>query len=483
MPPPVKRVFGIETEFGCLVESPDIPSYEIVVERVKDHIFHGQRLGLIDRHSRDEAFEPAYSGGFLINGGRLYVDVVGSHEEYATPECANIFDLIAADRAGQRILVRALRELELDGVASFYNNAVDHFGGHTFGCHENYLVRADERFLQESVHRLYPFLVTRQIYAGVGRVGGHLLDFAGSGVDVREVARHPIDFVWVSNVYGVRPDPNVRFQLSQRSDHIIKTIASRVRFNRALINPKWETLFTHGDTSRLHMLFGESNQMEYAFALKVGTTALVLDLIEEDLVPDWMILEDPLHALRSVSRDTTWRWQVTLADGTTIRATDLHREYLQRAIRYKGRDDQTDWVLQNWEESLDLLDKDPMLLGDRLDWVAKYSIVEQYREQAGADWSDDSLHSVDLEYHNIDPKKSLFHALDQMGNARHVVDEMRIVEAMTEPPQTRAAARARIIRDLLKSNAHSYWVDWHTIQLDRDVIIEMPDPLDTYDYL
>ncbi len=481
--PRVRRVYGVETEFGCLADSPDISSYEAVVERVKDYVFHEQRLGLIDRHSRDEAFEPAYSGGFLLNGGRLYVDVVGNHEEYATPECANLFDLIAADRAGQRIVLRALRELGLDEVASFYNNSVDHFGGHTFGCHENYLIRADETLLQDAIYLLFPFLVTRQIYAGVGRVGGHILDFSGASFDARDVARHPVDYVWVTNVYGVRPDPTVRYQLSQRADHIIKTVASRVRFNRALINPKWETLFTHGDTTRLHMLFGESNQMEYAFALKIGTTSLVLDLIEDNLIPERLAIEHPLRVLREVSRDPDWKWQITLVDGTTLRATDLHREYLSLAQRYRGRDEQTDWTLNAWEQTLDQLDKDPLAFSDRLDWVAKYKIVEQYREEMNLDWSDDALHSVDLEYHNIDPRKSLYHALDEMGQVQHVVDEVKIVDAMTEPPPTRAAARSRVVRALLDAQATDYWIDWDAIHLDPDVTIHMHDPFDTYEFL
>ena len=156
---------------------------------------------------------------------------------------------------------------------------MDHYGGHTFGCHENYLVRSDDRFLNESVHYLYPFLVTRQIYAGVGRVGGHVIDFAGARPNYRDVSRNPVDYIWVSNIYAVRPDDTVNFQLSQRADHIIKAIASRVRFNRALINPKWEAFYGQGNTTRLHLLFGEANQMEFAYALKIGTTCLVLDLI------------------------------------------------------------------------------------------------------------------------------------------------------------------------------------------------------------
>src|SRR5580692_7306479 len=223
---PGDRIFGIETEFGCLVSDEALGSAEGVVEIIKDYLFQELKLGAIDLHARDDVFEPAQSGGFLMNGGRLYVDAVGSHLEYATAECINLKDAVANDRAGQRQIVRGVKELGLDDAVSFYNNSVDHFGGHTFGCHENYQVRADDDFLNTSVQMLYPFLVTRQIFAGVGRVGGHILTSSSMRPSYQEVMDNPVDYIWVSQVYGVIPDWNVNFQLSQRADHILKTIAS-----------------------------------------------------------------------------------------------------------------------------------------------------------------------------------------------------------------------------------------------------------------
>src|SRR5579859_6804528 len=164
------RIFGVETEFGCLVADESLGSPEAAVENIKDYLFHDLRLGAIDLHARDDVFEPAMSGGFLMNGARLYIDAVGSHLEYATAECRQLKDAVANDRAGQRQIVRAVNELGLSDAVSFYNNSVDHFGGHTFGCHENYQVRADDDFLNGAVQMLYPFLVTRQIFGGVGRV-------------------------------------------------------------------------------------------------------------------------------------------------------------------------------------------------------------------------------------------------------------------------------------------------------------------------
>lgn len=477
------RIFGVETEFGCLVADDTLGTPEAAVEAIKDYLFHELRLGAIDLHARDDVFEPAQSGGFLMNGARLYIDAVGSHLEYATAECRQLKDVVANDRAGQRQIVRALIELGLDDVISIYNNSVDHFGGHTFGCHENYLVRGDDDFLNSSVQMLYPFLVTRQIFSGVGRVGGHVLTQGGHRPSYQDVMDNPVDFIWVSHVYSVVPDPTVPFQLSQRADHIIKTIASRVRFNRALINPKWEHFYSHDGMTRLHLLFGESNQNEYAYALKVGTTVLVLKLLEEHRVPEELTLAQPLLALRDVSRDQDFKWLVTLADGRTIRSTDLQRRYLALAEAYRGESKQTDWVLHNWRDILDALDKDPMALDDRIDWVAKRKVVEQYMAEEHLDWSDDALHSVDLEYHNIDPSRSLFYALQEMGKTRRILSDVDITMAMTDPPQdTRAKGRSRLVEQVLaRKNPKFYLFDWNGVALDRNTYIEMPNPFDTYE--
>lgn len=480
---PGERIYGVETEFGCLVSDPTLGPPDGIVEVIKDYLFHELKLGAIDIHARDDVFEPAQSGGFLMNGARLYIDAVGSHLEYATAECRQLTDLVANDRAGQRQIVRAIKEMGLDDAVSVYNNSVDHFGGHTFGCHENYLVRADDDFLNSSVAMLYPFLVTRQIFAGVGRVGGHILTSGGARPTYQDVMDNPVDYIWVSHVYGVVPDERVNFQLSQRADHIIKTIASRVRFNRALINPKWEHFYSHEGMTRLHLLFGESNQNEFAYALKIGTTLLVLRMLEEHIVPPHLTLAQPLVALREVSRDPKYKWIVSLSDGATIGAIDLQRQYLQVAQTYRGEDKQTDWILDNWEAVLDGLENDPMKMGDRIDWVAKRQIVEQYMQEENLDWKSDALHSIDLEYHNIDPSASLFYAWQEMGNTTRVLDDVDIVTAMTDPPQdTRAKGRAKLVEAVLaKKNARFYIFDWNGVALDRHTYIEMPDPFETYE--
>jgi proteasome accessory factor A len=294
---------------------------------------------------------------------------------------------------------------------------------------------------------------------------------------------NPVDYIWVSHVYNVVPDDRVCFQLSQRADHIIKQIATRVRFNRALINPKWEHFYSHDGMTRLHLLFGESNQNEFAYALKIGTTMTVIRLLEDQLVPVEMMLQNPLIALRDVSRDPSYRWLVTMADGSTMPAIDLQRQYLELAQLYRGESAQTNWILDSWEEILDGLEKDPMQLSDRIDWVAKRQIVEQYMAAEGLSWGDDALHSVDLEYHNIDPEKSLYYGWQEVSDVRRYVDDIDIVTAMTDPPQdTRAKGRSRLVEQVLtRKSPRFYLFDWNGVALDRHTYVEMPDPFQTYD--
>jgi len=408
--PPDNRIFGVETEFGCLVEENLQTTPDAIVEAIKDHLFFELKVGALDLHARDEVFEPAMSGGFLTNGGRLYIDAVGSHLEYATAECRLLNDLIANDRAGQRWIVRAINELGLQDSVRVYNNSIDHFGGHTFGCHENYFVEMDEDFFSKRCNFLFPFLVTRQIFAGTGRVGGHVLSSANNRPNYQEILDNPIDFIWVSQVYGVHPDASVEFQLSQRADHILKLVASRVRFNRALINPKWEHYFSHDGRHRLHLLFGESNQNGFAYALKIGSTSLTLRLIEDNMIPEDWGLEQPLLAMRQISRDPSYEWKVQAEDGTQISAIDIQLRYLGAAERYRDESEDTNWILGAWRECLEGLKKDPMELSHRIDWVAKKAILEQYRAETGIEWGKDALHSIDLEYHNIDPATSLYYA-------------------------------------------------------------------------
>lgn len=197
-----------------------------------------------------------------------------------------------------------------------------------------------------------------------------------------------------------------------------------------------------------------------------------------------MILAQPLLALREVSRDPTYRWLVTMIDGSTMSSIDLHREYLRYGQRYRGETTQTDWILDNWAMVLDGLEKDPMAMGQYVDWVAKRQIVEQYIEEEGYEWGDDALYSADLEYHNIDPKQSLFYAWQEMGKTKRLLKDVDIVMAMTDPPQnTRAKGRSKLVEKVLERKKPSkfYLFDWNGVALDRHTYIEMPDPFNTYD--
>ncbi|MFM9873347.1 MAG: proteasome accessory factor PafA2 family protein [Fimbriimonadaceae bacterium] len=477
---PGDRIFGIETEFGCLVDDPSIKP-ERIVEDIKNYIFLELNLGAIDLHARDEVFEPMASGGFMINGSRLYIDAVGSHLEYATAECRNLDDVLLNDRAGQRIIVRALKELGLEETVRIYNNSIDHFGGHTFGCHENYLVQMSENFFNEDVNALFAFLVTRQIFAGVGRVGGHVL-IEGGEPSYKDMNQNPIDYIWVSQVYHVFPDEEVNFQLSQRADHILRTVASRVRFNRALINPKWEHFYAHEGMNRMHLLFGEANQSAYAYKLKVGTTNLVLQLLEDGELIGEPELAQPLLALRDLSRDDKYQWRVLMEDGTETSALDIQYRLRELAGRYAGVSDDVDWVLQEWAYVLDRLKDDPMSLGDRLDWVAKKQMIDAFVADGGAEWGADVLHSLDLEYHNINPEQSLFYALPEGTPARQL-DELDVVDAMTDAPRnTRAFGRSHLVERAVKRGwGMPYMFDWSSAVLGRRDFYEMPDPFDNYE--
>jgi proteasome accessory factor A len=187
-------------------------------------------------------------------------------------------------------------------------------------------------------------------------------------------------------------------------------------------------------------------------------------------------------ALRAVSRGKVSRWAVEMAEGRRVPAIELQRRYLRLASdNYRGRDGPTDWVLAQWEEVLDGLETDPMSLADRLDWVAKLKVLETYREELGADWGDDALHSVDMEYHNIDPNQGLYHALVRMNRMRRLVSETDILDAVTDPPNdTRAHGRSQVIRALLSRRSRRYWVDWDMVAVEGGKQIVFRDPF--WDY-
>lgn len=451
------RIYGIETEFGCLPPDSDpFLSPDFISVKTKDCVFYREGLGIVDIHYRGRD-EPPGNGGFLFNGGRFYIDM--GHVEYATPECSGLFDLVASDRAGELMVQRALEQLDLAETASFFKNNIDHYTGATFGCHENYLVRRDVPFSQVLLPAMLPFFVTRQIFAGAGRVGCHTDAFE----------------------YGNAEDEGVSFQISQRADHIVTEIYQWIQFSRAIINTRDEPLADWGLYRRLHLLVGDSNMMEFATALKVGTTGLVLQLLEEGIVPEIRLL-DPVQAIRDISRDMSFRWEIQLEDGSYTTAAEVQREYLDLAERYlRGQDEEGDWVLDEWRFVIDGLTHDPGSLVDRVDWVAKKWLLERFMKEEGLDWHDTWVQSLDLEYHNLNAEKGLYFDLYRRGLVKRVVDDEQINQAIANPPaNTRAKARSQVMRALTGRKAR-YVIDWDSIYVEDEKYLNLDDPFLTYE--
>ncbi|MDC4204263.1 MAG: proteasome accessory factor PafA2 family protein [Candidatus Manganitrophus sp.] len=456
----LSRIMGLETEYGCLVnqERPN-DSPERIAYRIKETIFKKKKLGLIDLHHRAHD-EPPGNGGFLLNGGRIYIDM--GHLEYASPECLSLTDLVAYDRAGDRILQEAVEALGLGERVSIIKNNVDHETGATFGSHENYLVARDFPFSYDGLGQLIPFLVTRQIFTGAGRVGAHLVPDG-----------------WVA--LGERPLPEIDFQISQRADHIVNDFYQWVQFNRAIINTRDEPLADPNRYRRIHLLLGDSNMLEYATALKFGTTSVMLSLIEEGAVPDDLALADAVLDLRRISRDPERQWIVTLQNGKRISAVALQSLLQQKAERtLAGKDDQTDWIISEWGKTLEALATDPERLVGKIDWISKWWLLESFREAEGVDWQDPWMASLDLEYHNLNRSRGLAVALEEEGKAlRRTTDDAIDLAVECPPRNTRASARGELIRSLLERQT-PYVINWSSFYIEGKKPFSMEDPFKTY---
>lgn len=482
----LNKIFGLETEYGLLVnhERPEhSPTW--YAHRLRDYIFHHQQRGVLDVHHRGHD-EPPGNGGFLTNAGRMYLDM--GHLEYASPECGTLADVIASDRAGDGVLQQAIEDLGLADSISLIKNNIDHETDATFGCHENYLVSRRFPFSRRGLGKLLPFLVTRQIFTGAGRVG------AASAQDI-----------WIQRGQIILPRtglaaqysrPSVPFQLSQRADHIVNDFFEWVQGNRAIVNTRDEPLADPNEYRRIHLLVGDTNMAEYANALKLGTTALVLQLIEEDHAPDGLQVADAVEALQEVSQDQDRKWVVTLESGRTISAIDLQQAYLAAAHTYcQGQDEETDWVLAEWARVLEDLRGEYTALVGRVDWASKLWLLETYRESEGAGWDDPMLKSLDLEYHNLHPARGLYWGLVDEGKVPRVTTDRAIELAKTQPPRdTRAYGRSEVVRHLLacgpppeqeelpiRDRMHpAYVINWSAFHLrGRDPFL-MPNPFKTY---
>src|ERR1043166_5294998 len=377
-----KRITGLETEYGCLVEPHS--DQKIMLEKVKDWVFENHRYGLIDQHDRDWD-EPAGNGGFLFNGGRIYIDM--GHIEYCTPECVSATDLVRYDRAGDRILQEAVRALGLEDTVSFIRNNVDHYNGSTFGCHENYSLSRSAPLNEKNVLSVLAFLTLRTIYTGAGRVGS----------------------IRPSRFRGdvVQRDGGVLFQISQRADYIQNDFFEWVQHNRAIINTRDEPLADPRQYRRLHLIHGDTNVLPATNFLKVGTTRMVLDLLDADELPA-MALHDAVTALRLLSRTLGPPWCVPLADGKLADAVELLSMFHQKAKQlFKGRDTESDELLKLWARILYGLSSDLSSLVGLVDWVTKEYLLREFCKSEGLEWGHPWLESQDLEFHHIDSQRSL----------------------------------------------------------------------------
>ena len=453
------RVAGIETEYGCLVKGGESRGpAEAWPIKVKNYLFNKAEVGAIDLHYRDYE-EPPGNGGFLLNGGRVYLDM--GHIEYASPECLHLRDVVTYDLAGDQLLQSALDALGASDQVSFIKNNIDHHTGATFGCHENYLMKREAQFTPPVLGTLLAFLATRQIFTGAGRVG----------------QANPLAF----DFQVPQTETPVDFQLSQRADHIVNDIYQWVQFNRAIINARDEPLADYRKYRRLHLLIGDSNMSPFATALKIGTTACVLALLEECRLPKNLTLIDAVESTRDVSRDPTGAWLVRLENGKTIGALDIQWQFCELAQKHLGgANEETDWLLESWSSTLDALRNKPHALIGGVDWITKKWLLESFMESEGIGWDDPWLQSLDLEYHNIDPAKGLFFSVTAAKRIGEWNNSVRHDEASYHPPgNTRAAGRAEAVAWFQKSELQ-YVINWDSIARDNRDFLVMGDPFDDY---
>ncbi|WP_069814193.1 Pup--protein ligase [Streptomyces sp. TP-A0874] len=424
-----RRIFGLENEYGVTCT------------------FRGQR-----RLSPDEVarylFRRVVSWGrssnvFLRNGARLYLDV-GSHPEYATPECDNVIELVTHDKSGERILeglqVDAERRLHEEGIAGdvyLFKNNTDS-AGNSYGCHENYLVARHGEF-SRLADILIPFLVTRQLICGAGKV--------------------------------LQTPRGAVYCVSQRAEHIWEGVSSATTRSRPIINTRDEP---HADAERyrrLHVIVGDSNMSETTMLLKVGATDLVLRMIEAGTVMRDLTLENPIRAIREVSHDTTGQRKVRLASGREASALEVQQEYYEKAVDFcerRGlRTGTIERVLELWGRSLEAirtgeLDK----IDTEIDWVMKYKLIEGYRAKNNITMSHPRIAQIDLAYHDIHRPRGLYYLLEKRGQAARVCDDLRIFEGKSVPPQT---TRARLRGDFIRraqEQRRDFTVDWVHLKLN-----------------
>ena len=463
------RVLGTETEFGMAIREaegtdpvsnslqlighyPSVPSPHAVWDYENENPLLDIRGFEVE--GERERPGPDYNrllNKVLSNGGRLYVD--GAHPEYSTPECTNPRELVAFERAGDRIVAECLRAMNRargGDRCSVYKNNTDG-KGNSYGYHENYLLNRSVPF-DRIVRVLTPFFVTRQIYAGAGKVGA---ENQGSPAD---------------------------YQISQRADFFECLVDLNTMVKRPIINTRDEPHADPARYRRFHVIVGDANMAELSTYLKLGTTAIVLDLLESGMDIPNVDLEDPVRAIKSVSRDLNLTMELKLADGKTMTAIGVQRAYLKAAMDFFAcheLNQVTKDILVRWEEVLDKLEQDPMLLVRELDWVAKRHMIGSYMERKGCGWNDPRVSLLDLQYHDVRPEKGLYYTLERSNLIDRLLPDADIARAEHAAP---VGTRAYFRGNCLKKFGHAvYGASWTSVLFDvgNTTIKKIPlmDPL------
>ncbi len=467
----IPKVCGIETEYGIHAAGPDanpvtassvlVNAYASEVDRRTGWDFEDETPEKDARgYAREGAMPPMVethlANTVLTNGARYYVD--HAHPEYSTPECIDPLELVCHDKAGEEIIRRSMvaaSNLPTSPVVIAYKNNSDG-KGNSYGCHENYLMDRSVPFANV-VAGVIPHFVTRQIFAGAGKVGTETTSFGGE---------------------------QVRYQISQRAEFFEEMVGLETTLKRPIVNTRDEP---HADPKRfrrLHVIVGDANLAEVATFLKVGTTSIVLAMIEDDMMPaKELTLADPVRAMHYVSADLSLSRALRAADGSTITALEIQWEIFAAARRYAkergldviGDEAVGEMVLDRWEGVLHGLETDPSTLVQQIDWVAKRNLIEAYRDRHGCNWDDHRLAALDLQYHDLRPERSLFARLSM----ERLVSDEAVAEAVTEPPKrTRAWFRGRCLarwpNAVVTANWDSLVFDLGTDPLRR---VPMMDPL------
>ncbi|MDQ1437978.1 MAG: Pup amidohydrolase [Acidimicrobiaceae bacterium] len=467
----IRKVFGLETEYGIdprgMGEKNPIAASSVLINAYVNELQRKVGWDFEDEHPGNDARGFAREGAMppevethlvnavLTNGARYYVD--HAHPEFSTPECADAKVCTMFDKAGERILARSMEAAAKalpsgQGIVVYKNNSDRK--GNSYGTHENYLMDRQAPFAR-IVQHVMPHFVSRQIYTGAGKVGTEASSTGGM---------------------------DVPFQLTQRADFFEEEVGLETTLKRPIVNTRDEP---HADAQkyrRLHVIVGDANLSEVATFLKLGVTALVLCMIEDDWFGERdFTLETPVAALRKVSYDMSLRLPLTLANGSTMTALEMQWEFFDLARKYaedRGLEaigPSGDEVLARWESVLTGLETDPMSLSGQLDWVAKYRLLEGYRDRHGLNWTDHRMAAMDLQYHDMRPERSLFARLPM---ERLFIDE-EVDQAVTEPPRdTRAYFRGKCLQRWASSVAAANW-DSLVFDLGGDPLrrVAMMEPL------